>query len=137
MGALDNFKAEPALNPLRGIEKFDLQLCPIVDIVLRIVADGSWRNRRARLEIAAWVGGVPLPGGLEDGVEGGELRGPGEFAADFAGAGDQDCGIAGAARGVDGRDGFAGNARGGGDDLADAGAGADAEIVDMRSGSIE
>ena len=83
------------------------------------------------------VGGVPLPGGLEDGVESGELRGPGEFAADFVGAGNEERRIAGAARGVERGNRFAGDAGGGGDDLADAGAGADAEVVDVRSGGIE
>ena len=74
------------------------------------------------------------PGGREDIVEVGVAGGPVEFAANFFGAGDERGRIAGAARGFYEGDFPAGDAACGGDDFADARAGAVAEIVDALIG---
>jgi hypothetical protein len=60
-----------------------------------------------------------------------------EFAADFFGAGDEIGRIAGASRGFHERNFPAGDAACGGDDFADAEAGAVAEIVDALVGVVE
>ena len=72
---------------------------------------------------------VPGPGAGDDFFHVLELRLPAEFGADFFRAGDEARWVAGAARLFDDGDLFAGDLFAGGDDFADAGAGAGAEVV--------
>ena len=77
---------------------------------------------------------APAPGGLEDGFEVGVLDLPAELGHGFIVGRDEDGGVAGAARlFVDG-DFVAGDAAGGGDDLAVGEALAVAEVVDAARG---
>jgi hypothetical protein len=73
---------------------------------------------------------VPGPGAFDDFFDGLEFRGPAKFALDFVGAGNEAGGVARAAGFLDYGNGFAGDFFAGGDDFADAGAAAGAEVVE-------
>ena len=72
---------------------------------------------------------MPRPGAGDDFFNVLELRLPAEFGADFFRAGDEARRVAGAARLFDDGDFFAGDLFASGDDFADAGAAAGAEVV--------
>ncbi len=76
------------------------------------------------------MGAVPVPGGFEDGFDGGVLDAPVEFGLGFAGVGVEGGRVAGAAGFFDGGDFLAGDFFGGVDDFADGGGGAGAEVVE-------
>ena len=72
---------------------------------------------------------VPLPGGLDDGFQFGEIGTPAEGAADSGGIADQAGGIAGAPFTQDSRYGTVGNSAGSVDDLFDGKTLAVAKII--------
>src|ERR1700677_1410653 len=81
------------------------------------------------IPISLGIVDVPRPGAFDDFFDGLVLRLPAELALDFFRGGDELRRVAGTARFLDRGDRLAGDLFAGGDDFADAGAAAGAEVV--------